>query len=101
LFGEQEVQFKNPNHYEQHYLPHFTRLGYSAAMKSRTRDKEDGCAIFFKEIFTRESCRAFSVCEYFYQGCGFGLIQSGSGSRNLAQSGSVYGSTMSLNPDPQ
>jgi hypothetical protein len=33
-------------------------------------------------------------------GCGSGLIQSGygSGSRNLAQSGSGYGSTMKLNP---
>jgi hypothetical protein len=38
----------------------------------------------------------------FEQGCGSGLIQSGSGygsgSSNLAQSG--YGSTKSLNPDP-
>jgi hypothetical protein len=32
----------------------------------------------------------------YFQDCGSGLIQSGSGSRNLAQSGS----TMSLNPDP-
>jgi hypothetical protein len=34
------------------------------------------------------------------QGCGSGLIQAGSGSRNLAQSGYGSGSTMSLNPDP-
>jgi hypothetical protein len=34
------------------------------------------------------------------QGCGSGLIQSGSGSSILAQSGSGYGSTKSLNPDP-
>jgi hypothetical protein len=45
------------------------------------------------------------VLEFLKQGCGSGLIQSGSGygsgSSNLAQSGSGYGSTKSLNPDPQ
>jgi hypothetical protein len=46
----QEVQFKNPNHYELQYLPHFTSLGYSAAMKPRTGDKEDGCVIFYKVV---------------------------------------------------
>jgi hypothetical protein len=52
LFKIQEVQFKNPNHFEMHYLPHFTSLGYSAAMKSRTGDKEDGCVIFYKGMNT-------------------------------------------------
>jgi hypothetical protein len=39
-----------------HYLPHFTSLGYSAAMKSRTGDKEDGCVIFYKGMNTLVLC---------------------------------------------
>jgi hypothetical protein len=56
LLKIQEVQFKNPNHFEMHYLPHFTSLGYSAAMKSRTGDKEDGCVIFYKGMNTLVLC---------------------------------------------
>jgi hypothetical protein len=56
LLKIQEVQFKNPNHFEMHYLPHFTSLGYAAAMKSRTGDKEDGCVIFYKGMNTLVLC---------------------------------------------
>jgi len=44
----QEVQFKNPPHMLEYYLPFFSRHGYKPVRKARTGDKEDGCAIFYK-----------------------------------------------------
>lgn len=41
----QEVQ---ASHYHTYYLPWFTYLGYDGLFKKRTREKCDGCAIFYK-----------------------------------------------------
>jgi CCR4-NOT transcription complex subunit 6 len=43
------------DHYEEHFFPHFTRLGYSGVYKAKTREamgrrgKIDGCATFFRK----------------------------------------------------
>eukprot|EP00092_Neocalanus_flemingeri_P034697 GFUD01037753.1.p1 GENE.GFUD01037753.1~~GFUD01037753.1.p1 ORF type:complete len:634 (-),score=158.23 GFUD01037753.1:34-1935(-) len=44
----QEVQFKNPNHFQSQYEPFFDSLGYKFALKTRTGSKDDGCVIFYK-----------------------------------------------------
>jgi len=41
----QEVQC---DHYETHFKPSLSNLGYNGVFKKRTGDKRDGCAIFFK-----------------------------------------------------
>lgn len=43
------------DHYEEHFLPHFARLGYGGVFKSKTREamgrrgKIDGCATLFRK----------------------------------------------------
>jgi len=44
----QEVQFKQPNHFQSTFLPFFERFGYGSASKCKTGDNVDGCAIFYK-----------------------------------------------------
>ena len=36
------------DHYETHFKPSLSSLGYNGVFKKRTGDKRDGCAIFFK-----------------------------------------------------
>lgn len=50
----QEVQ---ASHYHTYYLPWFKYLGYDGLFKKRTREKCDGCAIFYK-------CSKFSLMEH-------------------------------------
>lgn len=43
------------DHYEEHFLPYFSRLGYAGAFKAKTREsmgrrgKIDGCATFYRK----------------------------------------------------
>ena len=41
----QEIQC---DHYETHFKPSLSKLGYDGLYKKRTGDKRDGCAIFYK-----------------------------------------------------
>jgi len=51
----QEVQFKNPNHFQSQYEPFFDSLGYKHVVKTRTGSKDDGCVIFYKgDMFSLE-----------------------------------------------
>ena len=36
-------------HFESHYVPQLGRHGFTGIYKKRTNDKNDGCAIFYKE----------------------------------------------------
>ena len=45
LFSKLQVQC---DHYETHFKPSLSSLGYNGVFKKRTGDKQDGCAIFFK-----------------------------------------------------
>lgn len=52
------------DHYEEHFMPYFSRMGYAGTFKAKTREsmgrrgKIDGCATFYrKNMFAlRESC---------------------------------------------
>ena len=36
-------------HFQSHFIPAFRERGFSGVYKKRTNDKNDGCAIFYKE----------------------------------------------------
>jgi len=42
----QEVDYE---HYESHFVPSFREHGFKGIYKKRTHDKNDGCAIFYKD----------------------------------------------------
>ncbi len=58
----QEVDFE---HYESHFVPSLRQHGYKGIYKKRTNDKNDGCAIFYKDDQVNDSnsnhIRAFLV----------------------------------------
>jgi protein angel len=45
IFCMQEVQY---DHFEQDYLPFFSKLGYDGTFKKKLKKKSDGCATFWR-----------------------------------------------------
>ena len=53
------------DHWESHFVPSLTRLGYSGVYKQRTGDdKRDGCALFYRvEKLSLLSHHAVEFCQ--------------------------------------
>ena len=45
----QEVQFRNPDHCQEHIIPFLKSHGYTSVFKNKTGDKVDGCLTAFKK----------------------------------------------------